>query len=151
MTNHPQSAADAAGTTAEPTAIDPWMAAECQRIAALENVLRVAVEPPMIAVFTNTLYCTDPRDNVQHEIGRFRIEIPLAGGAIGWFNLDQRVGRFQAPHVGPDGCGCLGNMKEVFGDLLSQREFSIAATLAIAFINIIRKINRIIGIAVKAT
>jgi len=110
------------------------LALACEQIKTLEHVQQVESTATAILVFTDTLYCTDPRNDVVHEIGKFRIELPLAGNKICWFNLDRQVHNFHAPHISGSGGACLGNMSSVFPGLLAAREFYAAADLAIAFV-----------------
>jgi len=109
---------------------------EYDRLLAVEHVQRVEVRSRGIHVFTDTLYCTDPRDNVVHEIGKFRIELSLDGydSCVRWFNLERQVNGFQAPHVKSTGNACLGNMKDLLPQLIGKREFAVATTMAIAFV-----------------
>jgi len=130
-------ATPATTTSAEPTPIttpDQHLELECERIRALANVREVMLTKKKILVFTDTVYCTDPRNNLVHKIGRFRIEIPLFEGVIRWFNLERQVNGFQAPHVKSTGNACLGNMKDLLPQLIGKREFAVATTMAIAFV-----------------
>jgi|GEM_PF-1437490 len=118
----------------DPTNFDQHLSLECTRIAALSKVERVMVYRDFVHVLTTTVYCTDPRDNVVHEIGKFRIELSLFGNHIYWHNLDRWIHGRQAPHVNHSGFGILGNMQDVLPPLLARGEFSAAADLAIAFV-----------------
>jgi len=130
-------ATPATTTSAEPTPIttpDQHLELECERIRALANVREVMLTKKKILVFTDTVYCTDPRNNLVHKIGRFRIEIPLFEGVIRWFNLERQVYGRHAPHVWPEGDATLGSLHDILPGLLKQHEFSVAVTMAIAFV-----------------
>ena len=113
---------------------------EYDKLISIPKVKYVEVKPGLIAVYTDILYCQDPRNNVWHEIGEFRIEIYTDGSSDGvrWFNLTRRVDAYKssqmAPHIWSDGTACLGNVKEVFPNLIANYEFSVVAQLAIEFV-----------------
>lgn len=111
---------------------------EYNSLLTITEVADVQMHGNALHIFTNVIYCTDPRDNKVHELGKYRIEIYLRG-TVRWFNLDgPKKGydgyKFQAPHVREDGSACLGRMEEVFPDLIARGEFSVAAQVAIAFL-----------------
>lgn len=113
---------------------------EFDALASIGKVVRVDMSGPFLKVFTKTLYCTDPRTGVLHEIGAFEINIPtdLSNHVI-WDNKTRKVSSgggsaMNAPHVGASGHACLGNMKEVFSALISKRDFAAAVEAAIAFV-----------------
>lgn len=106
---------------------------EYDRLLATAKVQRVEITDRVVHVFTDTIHCTDPRDDVVHELGRFRIDVYLHG-TIRWHNLDRQVDGFHAPHVKPTGEACLGNMADIIPQLIAKREFTVVATLAIAFV-----------------
>jgi hypothetical protein len=113
---------------------------EFDKLLALPKVRDMQVADGVVKVFTDTLYCTDPRSGKRHEIGAFRIEINTSGANDGvrWFNLTRRVDGYergmQAPHVFPQGRACLGNTAEVFPELIANYEFAAAAMVAIQFV-----------------
>ena len=115
--------------------------AEFDKLLATPHVIDVdIVGGTKIRVFTDVLYCVDPRSKKRHEIGAFRIEISLGDDPlVRWFNLTRQVVAFdgqrcQAPHVFAGGRPCLGNVAEVFPALVAAYEFAAAAQVAIAFI-----------------
>lgn len=114
--------------------------AEFDKLLSIPHVLDVDIVGTRIRVFTDTLYCDDPRSKKRHELGKFRIEISLGDAPlVSWFNLTRQVVAFsgrkmQAPHVYPDGHACLGNMEEVFPSMIAAYEFSAAAQVAVAFL-----------------
>ncbi|MBP9772135.1 MAG: hypothetical protein KBD16_04435, partial [Candidatus Pacebacteria bacterium] len=110
---------------------------EYDKLLETHKVIDVSATPQVIKIFTDTLYCVDPRTEKRHEIGKFRIDIYIEGG-VRWFNLDRQVnahsGGMQAPHVFNDGHACLGNASEIFPQLIASYEFAAAAMVAIQFI-----------------
>ena len=98
------------------------------------KVKRVMIRGTTLAVETDTLFCTDPRSKILHEIGRFNIKINTSTGAIRWSNLDRNVEGMQAPHVFEDGHACMGNSEEIFSDLISKFELPTAIMMAINFV-----------------
>ena len=113
---------------------------EFDRICAIEKVERVTVSESIIDVFTDTLYCQDPRSKIVHEIGAFNIKIFVNGdeNCIRWFNMTRRVngyeGEMHAPHVFHTGKACMGNTAEAFPQLIAQYKFAACIVLAIQFI-----------------
>ena len=113
---------------------------EFDKLFSVRGVRDVLVADGVIKVFTDILYCADPRSGKRHEIGAFRIEIYTSGANDGvrWFNLTRRVDAYengmQAPHVFPSGKACLGNTEEVFPELIANYEFAVAAMVAIQFV-----------------
>jgi hypothetical protein len=114
--------------------------AEFDQMFRIANVKDVRISNRVISVYTDTLYCVDPRTNMRHEIGRFRIEIYIDGNdnGIRWFNLDRKVNGFeggmQAPHVYSSGKACLGNITETVCELIASYEFAALTMVAIQFI-----------------
>jgi hypothetical protein len=114
---------------------------EYDKLISLTKISRVEVVSGVIKVFTDTLYCIDPRTNKPHDIGAFRIEIYTNGANNGvrWFNLTRQVvaydsKKMHAPHVFPEGKACLGNTEEIFPELIANYEFAAVAMVAIQFI-----------------
>lgn len=113
---------------------------EFDAIAAITKVVDVKIMQTTLVVTTETLYCTDPRTGIVHDIGAFDIHIPLRSGnyEIRWHNRTRRVrggnGDMMAPHVNADGRGCLGNTADVFPVLIKQRQFAAVVEAAIAFV-----------------
>jgi len=113
---------------------------EFDKLLSIPQVLEVKIEGNVIKVFTDILYCVDPRTELKHEIGEFRIEIttndPRDG--IRWFNLARKVDTYwiqaNAPHVDGNGKACLGNAKYLFPPLIQNCEFAVVAMMAIQFV-----------------
>lgn len=106
---------------------------EFDKLFELPKILDVRITRDKISVFTDTLYCVDPRSNRTHEIGKFRIDI-LPNSGVLWHNLTRKVGGFMAPHVDEGGKACLGTLANTLPDLIARYEFATVATLAISFI-----------------
>jgi hypothetical protein len=92
-----------------------------------------------LSVFTDVLYCDDPRTGKTHEIGKFRIVIDMVGGEVRWYNLTRLVKgydslMFNAPHVDGNGKGCLGTAKTAIAEMIAHYEFVALVSLAIQFI-----------------
>lgn len=121
---------------------------EYDRLLAIDQVESVTVGDDVITVFTKVLCCTDPRTDVTHEIGKFRIEIYPSGrnDGVRWFNLTRQVTGWQysqqAPHIWNDGRACLGNMAEIIPELVGRRDFVPLATMAIAFVESVNTADR---------
>jgi len=88
----------------------------------------------VIEVYTDTLYCKHPKTSVVHEIGKFKIIISNDKTEPTWINLTRQVDGYMAPHIDSDGEACLGNMEEVFPELIANYEYSIVIQLAIQFV-----------------
>ena len=110
---------------------------EFDNLIKVPKIRDVRVSNEVVNVFTDTLYCVDPRSKKRHEIGAFRIEMHL-GGQVLWFNLTRTVRGIErdmnAPHVYASGKACLGNMSEVIPELIANYEFAALAMVSIQFI-----------------
>lgn len=111
---------------------------EFDKLLQVPKVRRVEAKEGKVNVFTEVLFCTDPRTGKRHEIGAFRIELDANRGVPSWFNLTRQVdghkSRQMAPHIWADGSACLGNTTEVFPELIGNYEFAAAAMVAIQFV-----------------
>jgi len=111
---------------------------EYENLIKVKGVKDVKVENDTIVIITDVLNCRDERSNVYHEIGAFRIALPMSGNQPSWTNLTRRVTGMKegmhAPHVWSNGAACLGNTSDIFPKLFAQRQWSIAAQLAIEFV-----------------
>ena len=114
---------------------------EFDKLLEMEKIRDVRVRDGVVQVFTDTLFCVDPRSQKTHEIGHFRIDFN-PNGEVRWFNLDRKISGYgngmQAPHVFPDGRACLGNMQEVIPELIANYEY---AALAMVCINFVESVN----------
>lgn len=112
-------------------------AKEFDALCAIPQIKKLEVPPGIIQVFTNTLYCVDPRSKKCHDIGEFRIDLHF-DGVIRFNNLTRKVDGYKnqmnAPHVYQSGEPCLGNLSEVIPQLFAHYEFSTLAMIAIQFI-----------------
>ena len=111
---------------------------EYENLMKVKYVKDVKVEGSAIVIYTDILNCKDERTGRLHEIGAFRISLPFTGVMPNWKNLTRTVNGMKAgqhaPHVWPDGSACLGNTADIFPKLFAQRQWSIAAQLAIEFV-----------------
>lgn len=111
---------------------------EFDRLLAVPKVKNVQVVDGVVKVFTDTLYCVDPRSGKRHEIGAFRIEIVTSNGDVRWHNLTRTVSAYwegsNAPHVSGSGHACLGSMAEIIPELVGNYEFAALALVAIQFV-----------------
>lgn len=117
----------------------PWLGLgeEFDAIMAIPKIVDVVVKDNQVVVTTQALYCKDSRDNVNHLIGPFKIVIPASSSdGLRWYNqcTFSRPNGMNAPHVDAEGKACLGNMKEVFSQLLAQRQYAAVVEAAIAFV-----------------
>jgi|CXWL01.1.fsa_nt_gi hypothetical protein len=106
---------------------------EFDKLSVLPKVVEVLAEGGLIKVFTETLYCVDPRSKKNHEIGRFQIDINPSG-KVQWKNLTRVVDGFYAPHVKASGTACLGTMTEIIPELAGNYEFAALAMVCVQFI-----------------
>lgn len=117
---------------------DDEYAAEYDKLFEVEHVVGVEVSSRGVEVFTDNLYCKDPRSGKIHDIGCFRISIPIGCGSIIWNNLTRRVSghssSMHAPHIFSNGKACLGNAEQVLPELIANYQFSIIAMYAIQFV-----------------
>jgi hypothetical protein len=107
-------------------------AREFDKLFSVPNVIDVRVDRGTIVVFTDTLYCVDPRTSRKHEIGAFRITIRM-DGAVTWNNETRKIHGYDAPHV-DGGKACLGNVSEVLPQLAGNYEYAALVMVAIQFI-----------------
>ena len=122
-----------------PSATDGY-GKEFDKLLAVPKIRDVQIADGVVKVFTDVLFCTDPRTKVKHEIGAFRIEIFTNGGDVRWYNLTRKVrgyerwGECNAPHVNSRGEACLGTMAEIIPELVGNYEFAALAMVAIQFV-----------------
>jgi len=115
-------------------------AVQYDELFKIDSIRDIFISTNIISCITDVLFCTDPRSGKKHEIGAFRINIYLDGSehCVRWFNRTRRVdgckSGMQAPHVFPNGNACLGNMEEVFPELVANYEFTSLILMAIQFI-----------------
>lgn len=111
---------------------------EFDKLLQVPKVKRVEAKEGKVIVYTDVLFCADPRTGKRHEIGAFRIELSVDSGMPRWFNLTRKVRGYRAnqmaPHIWEDGTACLGNTAEVFPELMGSYEFAAAAMVAIQFV-----------------
>lgn len=113
---------------------------EYKKILGIDRVTKVRATTTCLKVYVNTMYCTDPRTSIVHEIGKFRIEVYLEGGrgGIKFFNIDKTTegyrSRMQAPHVFENGSPCLGNLEEVIPELICGMELAALVMVGMRFL-----------------
>ncbi|MCC6980998.1 MAG: hypothetical protein IT343_21940 [Candidatus Melainabacteria bacterium] len=112
---------------------------EFDELCRVYKVLSVQVKQRTIVVTTDMLYCVDPRSGKRHEIGEFKITIPMDNSTqVTWMNQTRTMridGRtMHAPHVSAHGHACFGNTQDLFPMLIKKREFASAVQVAIAFV-----------------
>lgn len=116
---------------------------EFQRIISHPQVEEVEIDSisVTITVFTTVIYCRNPDTNIIHELGKFRIVIPMWEGEILWINRTRSVRIpakswiMQAPHVLTDtGNACLGTYHGLFAELLANYEYAAVVSMAITFL-----------------
>ncbi|MEI6118427.1 MAG: hypothetical protein WCP92_04230 [bacterium] len=110
---------------------------EFDKLLQIPKVMNVITEAGgLVHVYTDTLYCTDPRTNLVHEIGKFKISVNTSG--VKWENLTRQVDAYEdgqmAPHIWKEGNACLGNMEHIFPELIANYEYSVVIQLAIQFV-----------------
>lgn len=113
---------------------------EFDKLLTVKGVKDMDISNGVITVFTDILYCVDPRSGKRHEIGAFHIKIFTDGSNNGvrWNNLTHRIdgneNGMHAPHIFPSGKACLGSAQEIFPELIANYEFAAVAMLAIQFV-----------------
>jgi len=111
---------------------------EFDGLLRVPKVHRVVVVDYRVEVYTDTIYCRDPRTKILHELGKFRICVDVFGGDVKWFNLTRRINghkkNMHAPHVFDEGEACLGSAAETLAELLSNFEISATVMYAIQFL-----------------
>jgi hypothetical protein len=104
----------------------------------IPGVIDVIMTKDRLIWYTDLLRATDPRDNVTHDIGRFRNELNFLDPTdpVRMYNLDRRVlmhdtrpgvekewQYMNAPHVDEEGRPCLGTAKDTLPKALKQYTF----------------------------
>lgn len=112
---------------------------EFDELCRVYKVRSVEVKQRSIVIMTDMLYCVDPRSGKRHEIGEFKITIPMDNKSeVTWLNQTRTIkmeGRtMHAPHVSSNGKACFGNTQDLFPMLIKKREYASAVQLAIAFV-----------------
>lgn len=120
-----------------PTATEGY-GKEFDKLMTVPKVRDVRVADGVVKIFTEVLYCVDPRTKIKHEIGAFRIDLYTTHCEVRWNNLTRKVdgywGGANAPHVDGSGKACLGTMAEILPDLVGNYEFAALAMVAIQFV-----------------
>ncbi|MDD5290131.1 MAG: hypothetical protein PHT40_02965 [Patescibacteria group bacterium] len=112
-------------------------AIDFEKMRQLEKIRKVSCIKNQLIVDTDILFCKHPRKDQIHLIGAFRIVIPLNGDCnqIRFFNLTQKIGGHNAPHVFEDGHACLGaEMEEVLPQLIARFDFMPLLIMCIVFL-----------------
>jgi len=115
---------------------DQRFAQEFDRICAIPQVEDVLMRNGRIMqIMTSVLTCTDPSTGKIYELGKFRIEIPVNGGNIHWFNLTRQIDGLEvgmhSPVVDANGCTILINAIQAFPELIANYEIATAVQLAL--------------------
>lgn len=115
---------------------DKRFAAEFEKICALEQVEEVAMrDGKNLQIMTSLLTCQDPNTGKTHELGKFRIMIPVNGGNLRWFNLTRQVDglepKMHSPVVDANGCTILINAIQAFPELIANYEIATVVQLAL--------------------
>jgi hypothetical protein len=113
---------------------------EFDALVSNPKILRLDIDKDAntFTVYTSTLYCTDPRSGIEHEIGRMKIIIHVDECYITFLNLSRHVDAFasqmEAPHVTEGGDACLGTLKSIVAELFGRHEYAALIHLCIQFI-----------------
>ncbi|MCC7531359.1 MAG: hypothetical protein IT342_22840, partial [Candidatus Melainabacteria bacterium] len=112
---------------------------EFDELCRVYKVRTVEVKEKSIVIMTDMLYCVDPRSGIRHEIGEFKITIPMdTSREVTWLNQTRTIKMesrtMHAPHVSSNGKACFGNTQDLFPMLIKKREFASAVQIAIAFV-----------------
>jgi len=122
--------------------------AEFDRLLATEGVCDVEIEGDKLRVYTDILFCRDSEGH-NHRIGEFIITIPLNGhGTVHWANQTERKDNHDAPHI-QNGKPCLGNMGDVFPQLIGKFEFAALTTMAINFVQSVNDTRDVWGQTIR--
>jgi hypothetical protein len=128
---------------------DDIFAAEYDALLRVPKVKDVQVENGEIIVSTELLFARNPGTGRFHEIGEFKIYLSPSAAAPRWMNQTRQVngttldhGRsMQGVHIWHSGSACLGNTAEIFKGLFQQREWALAAQIAIEFAESCNQVN----------
>lgn len=126
--------------------------AEFDKLLTVPGVLGVEIKGKILKIYTSMIRIVEA--GATYRIGRFRIEISMAGGegSLKFFNLTNggkgpgytRPGGFPEgwamtfnrhhPHVKEDGFPCLGNLGEAIPRYILANQYSVVAILALQFL-----------------
>ena len=108
-------------------------------IAGVENIVTLE---NVINVFTDHIYIMpDEFPDKIFDIGKFKMVIRLESGSewrIRFFNLTRKSSDgngYNHPHVDGAGDPCLGNIKEMFPELLAKQEYSALIQLCLQYLH----------------
>jgi hypothetical protein len=103
-----------------------------------DDITEIAIVDQVIYITTKEITCVDPRSNVEHLLGRYRIMIDFGANLVRMFNLDRTVKSFdpamQAPHVFSSGRPCWGSLSTMIIDLMLRMDVPVIAQTCIAFL-----------------
>lgn len=85
-----------------------------------------------ITVYTNDI-CIEHED-IDYDIGKFRIDIQPVESTIKFTNLEKKVHGYHHPHISQDGTPCLGNIASTVYYLLIHQDIYQLVTLLIGFL-----------------
>lgn len=137
---------------------DDIFAAEYDALLKVPKVKDVEVVNGDIIVSTELLFARNPGTGNMHEIGEFKIYLSPSATAPRWMNQTRQVvsctadnGKpMQGVHIWNSGNACLGNTAEIFKGLFQQREWALAAQIAIEFAESVNQVNNdIAGLGVR--
>ena len=110
---------------------------EYEDILKIKHVLDLKIGRQVLKVFTDILTCKD-KDNVEHELGRFEIDIHF-DGAIKFFNKTRQVNAYSpkmhAPNVGEDGIPLVDKFSTAVPDLLGNMKYKDLIRMVIAYVS----------------
>jgi len=110
---------------------------EFDKLRSLPKVVDIEVTREEITVWTEVLFCTDPRTDLVHEIGEFKIAICFGCRPL-WFNKSRQVSGYypgmNGPHIHGNGEACLGNMVDAVAEMVANQEYFVLVTFAIQFV-----------------
>lgn len=116
---------------------------EFDALLATPKVTSVKITDSKIEIRTETLYCVDPRNDVEHEIGKFKIVIenPFEddNSCVWIHNSSRQVStenypEMHAPHVFENGEPCWGNIEDTVSDLLSKIDLGMLVQIILQFL-----------------
>lgn len=111
---------------------------EFDNLLDVAHIKKVVVRGQTIKLYTDTIYCVDPRDDKEYEIGEFELQIRARQGDVRMFNKTRLVDgynvRMNAPHVFPSGEPCLGSLKHTLPELIAMHDYPAVAMLCVQYL-----------------
>jgi hypothetical protein len=112
---------------------------EYQKLLDNPKIRGIMLEDNILTIHTGMIYCVDPRDRIEREIGEMKIDVDLEDSDVTIFNTTRKVNTpaqtaANAPHVNSSGTPCFGNISETVTELIAKYEIVMLIEVLFSFL-----------------